>query len=156
MKYTHILQTDKIQKDFYLMIIKKMIKNLLKLFNETDKNSILSVLSDVLPKRILKKEVFIFSNTMYRTAKRKHFSIEKGDEVVDQKTKKLKEIENELIINELKLHSKKWSKLYRNKPVYNLQESKLYIYKKIKRENPDVNLSFTKYYKLCPKKNSIF
>ena len=38
MKYTHILQTDKIQKDFYLMIIKKMIKNLLKLLNETDKN----------------------------------------------------------------------------------------------------------------------
>ena len=80
MKYTHILQTDKIQKDFYLMIIKKMIKNLLKLFNETDKNdknSVLAVLSDVLPKRILKKEGFIFSNTMYRTAKRKNFSIEK-------------------------------------------------------------------------------
>ena len=56
------------------MIIKKMIKNLLKLFNETDKNdknSVLAVLSDVLPKRILKKEGFIFSNTMYRTAKRK-------------------------------------------------------------------------------------
>ena len=154
MKYTHILQTDKIQKDFYLMIIKKMIKNLLKLFNETDKNdknSILAVLSDVLPKRILKKEGFIFLNTMYRTAKRKHFSIEKGDEAVDQKTKKLKEIENELIINELKLHSEKSSKLYRNKPVYNLQESKLYIYKKIKKENTQVNLSLTKYYKLCPK-----
>ena len=44
---------------------------------------------------------------MYITAKRKHFSIEKGDEAVDQKTKKLKKIENELIINELKLHSEK-------------------------------------------------
>ena len=88
MKYTHILQTDKIQKDFYLMIIKKMIKNLLKLFNETDKNSVLAVLSDVLPKRILKKEGFIFSKTKYITSKRKHFSIEKGDEAVDQKTKK--------------------------------------------------------------------
>ena len=154
MKYTHILQTDKIQKDFYLMIIKKMIKNLLKLFNETDKNdknSVLAVLSDVLPKRILKKEGFIFSNTMYITAKRKHFTIEKGDEAVDRKTKKLKEIKNELIINELKLNSEKSSKLYRNKPVYNLQESKLYIYKKIKKENPQVNLSLTKYYKLCSK-----
>ena len=80
---------------------------------------------------------------MYRTAKRKHFTIEKGDEAVDQKTKKLKEIENELIINELKLHSEKSSKLYRNKPVYNLQESKLYIYKKIKKENPEVNLSLS-------------
>ena len=63
MKYTHILQTDKIQKDFYLMIIKKMIKNILKLFNETDKNdknSVLAVLSDVLPKRIFNKEGFIF------------------------------------------------------------------------------------------------
>ena len=79
------------------MIIKKMIKNLLKLFNETnknDKNSVLAVLSDVLPKRILKKEGFIFSNTMYRIAKRKHFRIEKGDEAVDQKTKKLKEVKN--------------------------------------------------------------
>ena len=94
MKYTHILQTDKIQKDFYLMIIKKMIKNLLKLFNETgknnknDKNSVLTVLSNVFPKRILKKEGFIFSNSMYRTSKRKHFSIEKEDEEVYQKTKK--------------------------------------------------------------------
>ena len=55
MKYTHILQTDKIQKDFYLMIIKKLIKNLLKLFNETnknDKNSVSSVLSDILTKSI--------------------------------------------------------------------------------------------------------
>ena len=63
MKYTHILQTDKIQKDFYLMIIKKMIKNLLKLFNETDKNDknfVLAVLSDVLPKRILKKRRLYF------------------------------------------------------------------------------------------------
>ena len=66
MKYTHILQTDKIQKDFYLMIIKKMIKNLLKLFNETDKNDkndknyVLVVLSDVLPKRILKKRRLYF------------------------------------------------------------------------------------------------
>ena len=56
-------------------------------------------------KEFLKKESFIFSNTMYRTAKRKYFSIKKGDEAVDQKTKKLKEIENELIINELKLNS---------------------------------------------------
>ena len=63
MKYTHILQTDKIQKDFYLLIIKKMIKNLLKLFNETDKNdknSVLAVLSDVLPKRIFKKRKLYF------------------------------------------------------------------------------------------------
>ena len=45
MKYTHILKTEKIQKDFYLMIIKKNIKNLFRLFNETNKNSVLSVLS---------------------------------------------------------------------------------------------------------------
>ena len=40
-----------------------MIKNLLKLFNETDKNdknSVLAVLSDVLPKRILKKRRLYF------------------------------------------------------------------------------------------------
>ena len=63
LKYTHILQTDKIQKYFYLMIIKKMIKNLLKLFNETDKNdknSVLLVISDILLKRILKKEALFF------------------------------------------------------------------------------------------------
>ena len=55
------------------------------------------------------------------------------------------------MINEFKLNSEKSSKLYRNKPAQNLQESKLYIYKKIKRENPKVNLALTKYYKLCPK-----
>ena len=60
MKYTHILQTDKVQKDFYLMSIKKIIKNLLKLFNETDKNFVLAVLSNVFPKRILKKKVLFF------------------------------------------------------------------------------------------------
>ena len=93
MKYTHILQTDKIQKDFYLMIIKKMIKNLLKLFNETDKNdknSVLAVLYGVFPKRIFKKEGFIFSNTMYRTAKRNHFSIKKGYEQLIKKQKNSK------------------------------------------------------------------
>ena len=41
--------------------------------------------------------------------------------------------------------------MYRNNLVYNLQESKLFIYNKIKKENPQVNLSLTKYYKLCPK-----
>ena len=56
MKYTHILQTDKIQKDFYLMII----KNLLKLINKTDKNSVLEALSDILPKTILKKRRLYF------------------------------------------------------------------------------------------------
>ena len=88
---------------------------------------------------------------MYRTAKRYSFIIEKEDEIVVQTTKKHKGIKNELIVNELKKHSEKSSKLYRNKPVYNHQESKLYIYKKIKKENPQVNLSLAKYYKLCPK-----
>ena len=87
MKYTHILKPNKTQKDFYLIAI----KNLLRLFNETnknDKNSVLSVLSDILSKRIFKKESVIFSNTMYRTSKRKHFSIEKENEAVVQTTKK--------------------------------------------------------------------
>ena len=91
MKYIHILQTENSKRFLFNDHHKKIIKNLLKLFNETDKNdknSVLAVLSDVLPKRILKKEGFIFSNTMYRTAKRKNFIIEKGDEAVDQKTKK--------------------------------------------------------------------
>ena len=56
---------------------------------------------------------------MHRIAKRKHFSIEKENEAVVQTTKK-KEIENELKINEINLHSEKSSKLYRNKHVYNL------------------------------------
>jgi len=75
-------QIEKVKKTFYLIIIKKIIKNLLKLFNETDKNNknaVLSVVSDILPKRILRKEGFIFSNTMYRTAKRKHCENEISD-----------------------------------------------------------------------------
>ena len=55
------------------MIIKKMIKNLLILFNETNKNNknpVLSILSDILPKRFFLKKGFVFSSTMYGTSKK--------------------------------------------------------------------------------------
>ena len=57
-----------------------MIKYLLKLFNETnknDKNCVLSVLYDILPKRILKKKGFVFSNFIYKTAKKSILALKK-------------------------------------------------------------------------------
>ena len=154
MNYIQIIETEKTKKIFYITMIKKIVKNLLKLYNETninEKHAVLSVLTDILPKRILRKEGFIFSNTMHRTAKRKYCENEIIDETNLQIAKKHKESKKEFIINQLKLHSEKSSKLLRNNAVYNLQESKLFIYKKIKKEHPEIELSMSKFYSLCPK-----
>ena len=64
----------------YLNLIKKMINNLLKLYKKTEinkRNEILSVLTDVLPKQLIRTQRFIFSDTMYRTVKRKNCETEK-------------------------------------------------------------------------------
>ena len=139
---------------FYINLINKITKNLLILFNKTEinkRNEILSVLSDILPKKFIIKQGFIFSDTMYRTAKRKNCESENNETENNNNSKKIKQEEEQLIINKLKENSEKSSKLYRNNLVYNLQESKLFIYNKIKKENPNIGLSLSKFYKSCPK-----
>ena len=142
------------QKLIYSKMLTKIVENLLKLFKKTEinqRNEILSVLTDIIPKKILRKKGFVFSDTMHRTAKRKNCEIEIDDLETNKSQKKAKNDHEKLIINKLKEYSEKSSKLYRNNLVYNLQESKLFIYNKIKQENPEINLSRTKFYKSCPK-----
>ena len=70
---------------------------------------------------------------MYRTAKRKNCESEDSEIEENKNIKKTKQDNQDLIINQLKIHSEKSTKLYRNNFIYNLQESKLFIYKKIKK-----------------------
>ena len=88
---------------------------------------------------------------MYRPAKRKNCESENSEIEKNKNIKKTKQDDQKFIINQLKIHSEKSSKLYRNNFVYNRQQSKLFIYKKIKKENPKINLSLSKFYKKCPK-----
>ena len=73
-KLIEIMETQRVKNEFYLNLIKKIMQNLLKLYNKTEinkRNEIFSVLTDLIPKQVIRKEGFIFSDTMYRTAKRK-------------------------------------------------------------------------------------
>ena len=58
-----IIETQKVKNLFYLNLIKKIIDNLLKLFIKTEinqRNEILSVLTDILPKQLIRKEGYFF------------------------------------------------------------------------------------------------
>ena len=54
-------------------MIKKIVKNVNHFLNKLAKikNKVLNIVSDILPQNFLRKEGFVFSNTMYKTAKRK-------------------------------------------------------------------------------------
>lgn len=140
----------------YPKIIQKLIKNILKLFNKTPKYeryAVLSIVADIISKKELRKSGFAFSNTMHRTAKRKL----NDDEIEDRvhylpKSKKQKGNDiKELINYELNKYSETTCLIHRNQPVFNLQQSKHYIYKKIIQENPEIKLSKSQFYKMCPK-----
>lgn len=134
----------------------KIIKNILKLFNKTSKNeryAVLSIVADIISKKELRKSGFTFSNTMYETAKRKRNENEIEDRVINKpKSKKRKGDDiKDLIKEQLNKYSEITCKIHRNQPVLNLQQSKSYIYNKLIEENPEIILSKSTFYKLCPK-----
>lgn len=137
-------------------LIQKLVKNILKLFNKTPKNeryAVLSIVAGEISKKELRKTGFTFSNTMYRTAKRKRVDEIENRDFYQPESKKQKGDDIKELINEyLTKYSETTCKIHRNQPVLNLQRSKLYIHKKMISENPEINLSLSTYYKLCPKR----
>ena len=142
--------------DEYPLVIQKIIKNILKLFNKTAKNErykVLSIVADIISKKDLRKNGFEFSNTMYNTAKRKRTDDDIQDRVYYQpESKKSKGNDIKDLINEyLTKYSEITCNIHRNQPVMNLKQTKRYIYKKLIEENPGIKLSTSVFYKLCPK-----
>lgn len=149
-------QYEKSKNLQYSIAIIKLVKNIKKLFDITpkyQKYTVLSLLTGIVDKKSLKSEGFNFSETMYRTAKRKinDDKIEKRNINIPESKKPKTELVKNMVINELKNHSEITSSFYYKQPVYNLQETKHQIFLKIKRENPVLKLSRTKFYELCPK-----
>ena len=136
--------------DEYPVMIQKIVKNILKLFNKTQKNltySILSIVADIISKKDLRKNGFEFSNTMYNTAKRKRTEDEIEDRVSylpESKRTKGNDVKDK-IDEYLSTYSEITCKIHRNQAVKNLQKSKLWIYKKMISENPEMKVSLTKY-----------
>ena len=55
------------------LIIHQLVKNVLKLFNKTpkyEKYAVLSIVADLISKKELRKNGFVFSDTMFRTSKK--------------------------------------------------------------------------------------
>lgn len=149
-------ENQRYDNENYPRVIQKLIKNILQLFNKTpkyEKYAVLSIVADVISKKELRKAGFTFSNTMHRTAKRKL----NDDEIEDRvqfvpESKKLKGSDiNEIIVDKLTQYSEQTCHLHRNQPVLNLQQSKNFIYKKMIEERPEIKLSKSQFYKLCPK-----
>lgn len=137
--------------------VNKIVKNILKLFNKTPKNqrySILSIVSSEISKKDLRKTGFVFSNTMYNTSKRKLTEDTIEERIYSQpKSKKSKNNDVTDLINEYLIkNSELTCKIHKNEAVFNLQRSKRYIYKQLINEHPEIELSISTYYKLCPKK----
>ena len=139
----------------YHLKIQKIVK-IVKLYKKTQKNqrySILSIVADIISKKDLRKNGFVFSNTMYNTAKRKRTEDHIEDSVIYRpESKKIKGNDVIDLINEyLTKYSEITCKFHRNKPIKSLQKSKLWIYKKMMNKNPEIKISISKYYKLVPK-----
>lgn len=145
-----------IDMEQYPIVIQQLIKNVLKLFNKTEKMeryAVLSIVADIFSKKDLRKSGFIFSNTMYKTSKRKLNEFEIEDRIIYQPESKKRKGDDikDLIKDKLTQYSELTCKIHRNNPVFNLQQSKNYIYKKLIEENPGIKLCRSTFYKLCPK-----
>lgn len=147
---------QKQQNDFYYKKSQLMLKDTLKVFNNTKLRSrykILATVSRTFTKKQLRNVGFNFSNTMYKTSKRKLQLdlIDEREVVMPLCKRKKSEDVKRLIVNELNANSEISSKISKGLPVYYLNDSKLAIFKKIKTKNPSVSLSQATYYKLIPR-----
>ena len=117
------------QNNSYSVITQKIIQNILKLFNKTpkrEKYAVLAVLSDIMTKRDLRESGFTFSNTMFKTSKRKFNEVEIEDKLPYMPESKKKKDQSiiDIITEKLNQYSQESGRLRFNKPIYNLQESK--------------------------------
>lgn len=154
-RYSPYKKPHKITEE-YPKILEKLVKNILKLFNKIpkyEKYAVLSIVADIISKKELRKNGFIFSNTMYSNAKRKRNEYEIEDrQIVLPKSKKPKGDDiKQLILNKLQDNSEETCKSHRDQPVFNLKQSKRSIYKELIKDNTELKLSISTFYKLCPK-----
>ena len=80
---------------YYKIMTQNLVKNILKLFKKTDKYQkyqVLSIVADLISKKEVMKNGFDFSNTMFRTAKRKINDEEIEDIIKFKPESKIKKI----------------------------------------------------------------
>jgi hypothetical protein len=120
------------------------------------KSSLLSLISGCYSRNDLKEIGFQFSNTQYHTAmdkvKSNTFSLNDYQRHIPNSKKVVNQDIITLIINYLSLNSHESTVITnQNEPVYFLEKPKSEIYNQLKSENPNLKLSISKFYKLCPK-----
>jgi len=120
------------------------------------KSSLLSLVSGCYSRNDLKGIGFQFSNTQYHTAMNKVksniFSLNDYQRYIPSSKKAVNQDIITLITNYFQSNSRESTvTTNQNEPVYFLEKSKSEIYKQLKNENPNLKLSISKFYKLCPK-----
>jgi hypothetical protein len=120
------------------------------------KSSLLSLVTSFYSRNDLKKVGFQFSNTQFHTAMKKvqsqDFSLTDYQRYTPSSKKSVNQETISLVTNYLHSNSRE-STVTTNKglPIYYLEKPKKEIYQLLKTEHPNLKLSLSKFYKLCPK-----
>ena len=137
---------------------KLIIENLLCLYincQKYQKSNVLSLVASIYKPRELKKYGFEFSNNMYYLSKNKgdlkKFYLKDYTRFSAISKRKINEVDKKTIIDFIKKYSNLTKKQVNNKKIYYLQESKIYIYEKLKEEFPNLKISLPKFYNIIPK-----
>ena len=75
---------NKYNEIYYKIMTQNLVKNIQKLFKKTEKYQnyqVLSIVADLISKKELRKNGLEFSNTMFKTAKRKIIDVEIEDRI---------------------------------------------------------------------------
>jgi hypothetical protein len=120
------------------------------------KSSLLSLVTGFYSRNDLKKLGFQFSNTQFHTAIKKVqsqiFSLTDYQRYISSSKKSVNQETIILIINYLQFNSRESTVTTNNGlPIYYLEKPKKEIYQLLKIDHPNLKLSLSKFYKLCPK-----
>jgi hypothetical protein len=158
----------------YNLNTKKILDNIKTLHTNADlkhKSSILSLVADLFSNSELKNLGFNFSNKQFKTAikkaKNKQFLLNNYQRFIPKSKVSIDKETQKLIINLLLQNSRLSSATisqnsissdlikeipnFNSKAIYYLEKTKYDIYYELKAQNPDLKLSLSKFYKLCPK-----
>jgi hypothetical protein len=120
------------------------------------KSSLLSLVAGFYSRGDLKKIGFHFSTTQYQTAMKKvqsnNFSLSDYKRHIPQSKQPIDQELISLITNYLQSNSRDSTvTTSQNLPIFFLEKPKKEIYNQLKADHPDIKLSLSKFYKLCPK-----
>jgi hypothetical protein len=124
--------------------------------NNKYKSSLLSLVAGFYSRSELKNAGFNFSNTQFHTAMKKvqsqNFSLTNYQRHIPLSKKSVTQETISLITNYLQSNSRESTvTTNQNLPIYYLEKTKKEIFYQLKADHPNLKLSLSKFYKLCPK-----